>query len=241
MADTAPNMFFGAPRVWEMIHQGVIAKLGSQDVLDKMLADDREGTQNLIRAGLGLNDYDFLLTAAAPIPASLIRWYDSLGITLCEGFGQTEAMGLVVNHPMDVRVDEILEQLSLATNGHPHNEPVLAGGPLHTERGFVLHGNDQLRHWQDSVAVSDDIQLTTSLDILGDIACDSGPRHVLVALGYAGWAPGQLESELEENVWLTVPADPHLLFEVPHHKKLEAALKKLGIDLGRLAPYSGHA
>ncbi len=107
MADTAPNMFFGAPRVWEMIHQGVIAKLGSQDVLDKMLADDREGTQNLIRAGLGLNDYDFLLTAAAPIPASLIRWYDSLGITLCEGFGQTEAMGLVVNTPDDRRIGSI--------------------------------------------------------------------------------------------------------------------------------------
>lgn len=151
------------------------------------------------------------------------------------------AMGLVVNHPMDVRVDEILEQLSLSTNGHPHNEPVLAGGPLHTERGFVLHSKDQAHHWQDSVTVGGDIQLTTSLDILKDIAGDSGPRRVLVALGYAGWAPGQLEGELEDNAWLTVPADSHLLFDVPHHKKLDAALKKLGIDLGRLAPYSGHA
>ncbi|MBB3048411.1 putative transcriptional regulator [Litorivivens lipolytica] len=151
------------------------------------------------------------------------------------------AMGLVINHPMDVRVEEILAQLSLANEAHPHNEPVLAGGPLHTERGFVLHGFDRRRRWQDSVAVSGDIQLTTSLDILTDIAHNSGPSHALIALGYAGWAPGQLESELEENVWLTVPADLHLLFEVPHHKKFDAALSKLGIDLGKLAPYTGHA
>ncbi|MFT5032580.1 MAG: long-chain acyl-CoA synthetase [Bermanella sp.] len=107
MAATVPNMFFGAPRVWEMLHQGVVAKFGSQAVLDKMLADDREGAQALIKAGLGLSDYDFLLTAAAPIPASLIRWYDSLGIVLCEGFGQTEAMCLVVNTPDERRIGSI--------------------------------------------------------------------------------------------------------------------------------------
>ncbi len=107
MAATRPNMFFGAPRVWEMLHQGVVAKLGSQAVLDKMLEDDREGTQALIQAGLGLDDCDFLLTAAAPIPAALIRWYDKLGITLCEGFGQTEAMGLIVNTPDDRRIGSI--------------------------------------------------------------------------------------------------------------------------------------
>jgi len=154
----------------------------------------------------------------------------------CDG-----AMGLVINHPMDVRVDEILAQLSLANSDHPHKEPVLAGGPLHTERGFVLHGNDPQRRWQDSIELSSDILLTTSADILTDIAGGSGPSRALIALGYAGWAPGQLEDELEENAWLTVPADPCLLFDTPHHKKLEAALMKLGIDLGQLAPYSGHA
>ena len=151
------------------------------------------------------------------------------------------AMGIVVNHPLDVQVDEILDQLSLANDDNPHREPVLAGGPLHTDRGFVLHRSDRARRWQDSIAISSEIQLTTSLDILGDIAANSGPRSNLIALGYAGWAPGQLEEELEENAWLTVPADHRILFEIPHHKKLDAALHKLGIDLSRLAPYSGHA
>ena len=150
------------------------------------------------------------------------------------------AMGIVANHPLDVRVDEVLDQLSLADAARPHNQPVLAGGPLHTDRGFVLHSRAQ-RHWQDSMTIGDCIQLTTSLDILSAIAANAGPRHNLIALGYAGWAPGQLEAELEDHAWLTVPADHHLLFDVPHHKKLDAALRKMGVDLANLAPYSGHA
>ncbi|WP_372765013.1 YqgE/AlgH family protein [Litorivivens sp.] len=158
---------------------------------------------------------------------------------ICE-HDEDGAMGIVVNHPLDVRVDEVLDQLSLADAAYPHNEPVFAGGPLHTDRGFVLHSSAAQR-WQESIAISSDIQLTTSLDILGDIATNAGPPYNLIALGYAGWAPGQLEAELEENAWLTVPADHHLLFEVPHHKKLDAALRKMGVDLAKLAPYTGHA
>lgn len=165
---------------------------------------------------------------------------------LCE-HSEEGAMGIVVNHPLDVRVDEILDQLSLADSAHPHNEPVLAGGPLHTDRGFVLHNREssgnraQSRSWQATLEISNEIQLTTSLDILSAIALDQGPQRKLIALGYSSWAPGQLEDELEDNVWLTVPADEHILFAVPHHKKLDAALKKLGISLSQLAPHSGHA
>ncbi|HCS29168.1 MAG TPA: YqgE/AlgH family protein [Spongiibacteraceae bacterium] len=164
---------------------------------------------------------------------------------LCE-HSEDGAMGIVINHPLDVRVDEILDQLSLADAAHPQNEPVLAGGPLYTDRGFVLHYREQSAdgetpNWQATMDVSSEIQLTTSLDILGAIAQDRGPSRKLIALGYAGWAPGQLEDELEDNAWLTVPADEHILFAVPHHKKLDAALKKLGISLSQLAPHSGHA
>lgn len=159
---------------------------------------------------------------------------------LCE-HSEEGAMGIVVNRPLDVEVDEILEQLSLIDAAHPHHEPVLAGGPLNTDRGFVLHRREQPQRWQATLAISSEIQLTTSLDILGAIAQDQGPRANLIALGYAGWAPGQLEEELEDNVWLTVPADDHILFAVPAHKKLDAVLKKLGISLSQLAPYSGHA
>ena len=163
---------------------------------------------------------------------------------LCE-HSEEGAMGIVINHPLDVRVDEILEQLSLANAAHLHNEPVLAGGPLHTDRGFVLHLREPSgapeTQGQSTLAVSGEIQLTTSLDILSAIAVDQGPQRQLIALGYAGWAPGQLEDELEDNAWLTVPADEHILFAVPHHKKLDAALKKLGISLSQLAPHSGHA
>ncbi len=159
---------------------------------------------------------------------------------LCE-HSEEGAMGIVVNHPLDLRVDEILAQLSLTDSTHPHNEPVLAGGPLYTDRGFVLHYREQSENWESTLAISSDIRLTTSLDILSAIAQDRGPHRNLIALGYAGWAPGQLEDELEDNAWLTVPADEDILFAVPHHMKLDAALKKLGISLSQLAPYSGHA
>lgn len=159
---------------------------------------------------------------------------------ICE-HSEEGAMGIVVNHPLDLRVDEILDQLELADAAHPHHEPVLAGGPLRTDRGFVLHRHDQHMSWQASLPIGGDIELTTSLDILGAIASDRGPRSSLIALGYAGWDEGQLEFELEQNAWLTVPADEHILFQVPHHRKLDAALQKLGIRLSQLAPYSGHA
>ncbi len=107
MAETRPHYFFGAPRVWEQLHQGILSKLGGQDALDKALADDREGTQQFLQATLGLQDADYLLTAAAPTPPALIEWYESLGIMLNEGYGQSEAMALIVNLPNQRRIGSI--------------------------------------------------------------------------------------------------------------------------------------
>ncbi|GAB3369392.1 YqgE/AlgH family protein [Spongiibacter taiwanensis] len=158
---------------------------------------------------------------------------------LCE-HDEEGAMGLIINRPLDMSVDQVLEQLELKEHRHTHAEPVYAGGPVHTDRGFVLHrrGREQ---WDATLDVSSEISLTSSLDILDAIARDSGPQQSLIALGYAGWGPGQLEAELAENTWLTLPAEDAILFEVPADKRVDAALAKLGISFIQLGSDSGHA
>ena len=107
MAHTKPTFFFGAPRVWEQLHQGVLAKLGGQQALDAALVDNKEGTQEFLKSALGLQDVDYALTAAAPTPPALIEWYDSIGLCLLEGYGQSEAMGLIGNTPELRRIGSI--------------------------------------------------------------------------------------------------------------------------------------
>jgi putative transcriptional regulator len=112
---------------------------------------------------------------------------------------------------------------------------------VQTERGFVLHRRDPARHWQSSLDLTEEISLTTSRDILDAIAHDDGPREALLALGYAGWGPGQLERELVDNAWLTLPADPEILFAVPLEQRAQAAAARLGINLDLLSSARGTA
>ena len=158
---------------------------------------------------------------------------------LCE-HDEEGAMGLIINRPLDMSVDEVLEQLELDEHRHTHTQPVFAGGPVHTDRGFVLHRREQ-QTWEASLDVSSEICLTSSLDILDAIARDCGPKQSLIALGYAGWSAGQLEAELQENTWLTIPADEQILFDVPAPHRVDAALAKLGISFAQLGSDSGHA
>src|SRR5690606_2792211 len=116
---------------------------------------------------------------------------------------------------------------------------VLSGGPVHPERGFVIH--DDPRDWDSSLTVAEGLYLTTSRDILEALARGDGPANVLVTLGCAGWSPGQLEQELAENSWLTVPADAGLLFDTPLEQRWQLAASRIGVDLFRLAGYSGNA
>ncbi len=160
-------------------------------------------------------------------------------IFICE-HDENGALGLIVNRPLDMEVDEILEQLDFDELSYQQHQPVFAGGPVHTDRGFVLHRRDH-QHWDASIEVSSEIALTTSLDILDAIANDSGPRDTLIALGYAGWSPGQLEQELADNAWLILPADYRVMFEVPADQRVDAALAKLGINFAQLGSDSGHA
>ncbi len=155
---------------------------------------------------------------------------------ICE-HSEQGAMGLTINHPMDIALSEILEQLDL--QGGPADVPVYVGGPVQPERGFVLHR--PVGQWQSSLALTDTLALSTSKDILAAIANGEGPDDFIMVLGYAGWAPGQLEGELAGNAWLTCPADEHILFELPPAKRLAAALERLGVAPGHLSSSIGHA
>jgi putative transcriptional regulator len=158
---------------------------------------------------------------------------------LCE-HDANGAMGIIINHPLDMQVDEILEQLEFEGQIFNHSEQVFAGGPVHTDRGFVLHCRDS-RQWEASIEVSDTIALTTSLDILEAIARNTGPSQSLIALGYAGWGAGQLEEEIQDNTWITLPASDKVLFTVPAAGRVDAALAALGISFAQLGSDSGRA
>ena len=159
---------------------------------------------------------------------------------MCE-HGEEGAMGIVINRPLDLCWRDIFTQLKIRTlDSGDGDQPVLAGGPVQVERGFVLHRPTE-RVWDNSMKISTEIMLTTSLDIIGALASNEGPPGSLVALGYAGWSEGQLERELADNCWLTLPADQHILFDVPLHLRMRAAASKLGIDLDLMVGTAGHA
>jgi putative transcriptional regulator len=160
-------------------------------------------------------------------------------IYICE-HDENGAMGIIINRPLDVQVDEILEQLDFDHQSGEHPQAVYAGGPVHTDRGFVLHRRDS-QQWESSIEVNNDIALTTSLDILDAIANNRGPSQNLIALGYAGWEGGQLEQELQDNAWLTLPARDEILFDVAPEQRVDAALAQLGISFAQLGSDSGHA
>ncbi len=148
------------------------------------------------------------------------------------------AMGVVINVPTDMRLDEIFEQLGIE-GGFRARDLVLAGGPVHSDRGFVLHNDGGF--WQSTLAITPDLHLTTSKDILEAIAAGHGPQHHLVAVGSAGWGPGQLEAEIAANAWLTCPASVEVLFHTPYDERLSKAMQLMGIQPGRLSSQAGHA
>lgn len=149
------------------------------------------------------------------------------------------AMGLVLNHPLDLTLNQIFEHLELDIR-RPCHQPVLAGGPVQTERGFVLHPPQQ-GEWEATLVIVDTVALTTSTDIITALAAGTGPEDALVALGYAGWGAGQLEEELAANAWLTLPADERILFHTPVEQRLPEAARRLGVDLSLIASQAGHA
>ena len=150
------------------------------------------------------------------------------------------ALGIVVNRPIEMTLSALFEQIDVPlADAVLRDAPVHYGGPVQVDRGFVLHR--PLGNWQSTLAISDDMGLTTSKDVLEAVGRGDGPKDVFVSLGYAGWSAGQLESELAQNAWLTVEANADLMFGVPAEERLPAAMRLLGIDFSRLSEDVGHA
>ena len=175
------------------------------------------------------------------MPGKVVGSLANTVIYMCEHTDQG-ALGLVINRPTDLTVGDLLKRLDLPLSleiGTKEQAPVFFGGPVQTDRGFVLHMPAQ--DYGSSIQLGD-IALTTSRDVLQDVAEGKGPEHMLITLGYAGWGAGQLEDELAENAWLHVDATKDILFALPPEKRYEAALALMGIDNPiMLSGEAGHA
>ncbi|WP_166424049.1 YqgE/AlgH family protein [Paraglaciecola sp. 20A4] len=185
-----------------------------------------------------MNTFQNYLLIAMP---SMDDPYFSRSVTyICE-HNEDGAMGLVINQPVGMSLKELINQTDedAVVDENKADNIVLAGGPVNQDRGFILHTTQP--GWSASLALTSDIMVTTSKDILSSLGNNQGPDKSLVALGYAGWSAGQLEEEIRSNSWLMVEADTELLFDTPIHKKWEAAVHKLGIDTWQIGPDVGHA
>jgi putative transcriptional regulator len=165
--------------------------------------------------------------------------FNSTVTLICEHNDQG-ALGIVINRPMEMNLGGLFKQLDLAgPNPALSNHPVLIGGPVARERGFVLHEPGPA--FESTVSVSPEVQLTLSRDVIDSMAAGDGPERSLVALGYAGWDAGQLEAEMLANTWLTVPAEPSVIFDVPFADRWSVAANIIGIDISQISPDAGHA
>ena len=167
-------------------------------------------------------------------------------VYLCE-HNDRGALGLVINKPIDITLQNLLEKidLTLAPGQQPDlgRQPVYFGGPVQTERGFVLHDDEPAdgARFSSTLKVPGGLAMTTSKDVLEALAAGHGPRRVLVTLGYSGWTAGQLEDEIGRNGWLTVDAEPQVIFDTPVAQRYTRALGLLGIDPRMLSQEAGHA
>ncbi len=150
------------------------------------------------------------------------------------------AMGIVINRPLELHLGDVFDHMEIENaNPEVNGVPVLQGGPVQRERGFVLHA--PAGKWDSVLKVSDEIGVATSRDILTAVAAGRGPERTLVALGYAGWDAGQLEREVLENAWLSGPSDTDIIFDVPYEQRWDRAARLLGVDPERLSGEAGHS
>lgn len=161
-------------------------------------------------------------------------------VTLICEHSEEGAMGIVINRPMDLSLRDILGQMEIeARAGKQIEMPVFYGGPVHSNRGFILH--EPIGEWESTLPVTATLGVSTSRDILQAIARGEGPRNALLVLGYAGWGAGQLEREIGENAWLSGPATREILFDTPAEARWQAAAGVLGVDVAKLSAQAGHA
>jgi putative transcriptional regulator len=165
-------------------------------------------------------------------------------VYMCE-HSERGALGLVINKPSDIRVRHLFDKVELPLERPDLAEqPVFKGGPVQTERGFVLHdpvGTAEESIYASTLTIPGGLEMTTSRDVLEAMSSGAGPRRVFVSLGYASWGQGQLESEITENSWLTVEAKPELIFDVPVERRYDEALGLLGLQAWMISPDAGHS
>jgi putative transcriptional regulator len=164
-------------------------------------------------------------------------------VYLCE-HTENGALGLVINKPIDIKLKSLFEKVDLNLESQPLGEqPVFYGGPVQTERGFVLHErvSDSESPYSSTLSIPGGLDMTTSKDVLEALSHGAGPKRLLITLGYSGWAAGQLEDEIGRNGWLTVDAVPEVIFDTPVEQRYDKALSLLGIDPRMLSQEAGHA
>ena len=164
-------------------------------------------------------------------------------VYMCE-HNDKGALGLVINRPIDINLKHLFEKVDLSLDRSDLAErPVYLGGPVQTERGFVLHESlgDEGGHYNSTLKIEGGLEMTTSRDVLEALSNGAGPRKVFITLGYSGWTAGQLEEEISRNGWLNVDADPQIIFDTPVEQRYDKALSLLGIDRSFLMGEAGHA
>jgi putative transcriptional regulator len=194
------------------------------------------GDYNAAVASLQVNlTHHFLIAMPAMADPNFARTLTYI----CE-HNEQGALGIVINRPLDMTLKSLFERIDIPLDAHQFaGLPVYFGGPVQTDRGFVLHR--PVGSWQATLAVHDELGLTSSRDVLQSVGGEGAPEAFLVSLGYAGWASGQLEYELAQNAWLTVAADPQIIFNLPPEERLAAAMQLLGFDFSNLSDVAGHA
>jgi len=171
---------------------------------------------------------------------SLADGHFAQSVTLVCEHSDKGALGIVLNKPLEMKLGDVLAQMKLDPSDTKTSElPVLRGGPVHTDRGFVLHRPGG--SWDSTHKISEQVQVTTSRDVLAAIARGEGPRDAFIALGYAGWEPGQLEQEILDNAWLSLPVNEQLIYEVPFEQRWQAAWQMLGVHSSSVSLVAGHA
>lgn len=213
----------GASRIASKLALGSTLVKGIASADTVRMNSDSSLTNQLLIAMPGMADPNFSTT-----------------VTLICEHNDDGALGIVINRPLTLRLHGLFEQLDVKNDGsETANDPVYAGGPVGTERGFVLHGSEL--SYENTLPVSDAINLTLSRDVIDALAGGDGPQKSLVALGYAGWQAGQLEQEMLANSWLNVPATPDLVFDTPFDERWNSAARTLGIDITSMSSDAGHA
>ena len=201
--------------------------------------DNGEAASGLSAVAAGFNLANHFLIA---MPSMQDPVFGGTVVYICE-HNDNGVLGVVINKPTDMTMEVLFDRIDLKISDTLDpgvvSEPIMFGGPVQDDRGFVLHTPGA--RYSSSLTVTDQVAFTTSIDVLEAVAAGDGPERMMVSIGYSGWSPGQLEDEIGRNGWLTVGADAHVLFDLPVEERYNAAIKLLGIDPSMLALEAGHA